>query len=750
MLGQTLAERYKLTRILGAGGFGQTYLAIDTHLRQMEDLGEGHSQDLGKDGHGKHQAIPVINQCVVKQLQPASQDSNFLSVARRLFETEAKTLRRLGSHPQIPQLLDFFEEDNEFYLVQEYIGGQSLEDEIKELGHFSDADVIALLEDVLPVLQFIHDNHVVHRDLKPDNLIRRQSDGKVVLIDFGAVKEIRTKLLTGEQTALTIGIGTQGYTPSEQLSGKPRYSSDLYALGMTAIHALTGKSPSELPEDFDSLDPRWQDYTEVGPGLAILLSKMTRHYIYQRYSSVKEVLHALSRLDELPAEAAAAPTYLETSIPEDRVVPAAGTLLRWKMGRRAKKLTVAIATVLTSAFVLGLRYVGAYVPSELAAHDWLVTQQADLGPDPRLLIVGVNDADMQSLGGMFSDETLADAIEKIQQHNPTVIGLEMLRSVAQGDGQARLNKRLQAPNVVATTRLGTFDSGEFVPPPPGVPLSQISFNDIAVDGDFRVRRSLLHSVSPSTVGPADISSATADISSAQLDITTGEIRLFSLAAELAIRYLGTQHNIKPVADDILQLGDVRFNPINSSFGAYKREDTNPYQIFTDYRSPDSVAPILSLEDILSNNFEPSIIKDRIVLIGYTNTNNGKTFSTPYSTGGNREQMPSVVIQAHTISQILSSVLDGESVPWTSPDWAEIVWIISLTGIGSTLMVLTQRAAILIGFGVSGLVVSCLVSVISFQVGGWVPMTAPMSAFFFSAAGARISKSYQRRYWEARQ
>ena len=113
-------------------------------------------------------------------------------------------------------------------------------------------------------------------------------------------------------------------------------------------------------------------------------------------------------------------------------------------------------------------------------------------------------------------------------------------------------------------------------------------------------------------------------------------------------------------------------------------------------------------------------------------------------------MPSVVIQAHAISQIISSVLDSEPVPWTAPDWAEVVWIISLTGIGSTLMVLSQRAVVLITFGVSGLVVSCLVSVISFQLGGWVPMTAPMSAFFLSAAGARISKSYQRRYWEARQ
>ena len=221
MLGQTLAGRYELTQILGAGGFGQTYLAVDTFGALS-----------GAPGGAAN--------CVVKQLKPASQDLNFLSVARRLFETEVKTLKRLGSHSQIPRLLDSFEEDNEFYLVQEFIDGCSLEDEIAQVGQFDEVGAIALLESVLPVLNFIHENHVIHRDLKPDNLIRRRDTSEIVLIDFGAVKEIRTRIITGEQTALTIGIGTQGYTPSEQLSGKPRYSSDIFALGMTVIQALTG------------------------------------------------------------------------------------------------------------------------------------------------------------------------------------------------------------------------------------------------------------------------------------------------------------------------------------------------------------------------------------------------------------------------------------------------------------------------------------------------------------------------------
>jgi len=786
MLGQTLAGRYKLTRILGAGGFGQTYLAIDTHQRQLngpeikgpeikgpeiKGLGIEGSESAGiPAGIEEPRSVQVINQCVVKQLQPASQDTNFLSVARRLFETEVKTLKRLGSHAQIPQLLDSFEEDNEFYLVQEYIDGQSLEDEIKELGHLDETSVISLLEDVLPILAFIHTHHVVHRDLKPDNLIRRRDNGKIVLIDFGAVKEIRTKLITGEQTALTIGIGTQGYTPSEQLSGKPRYSSDIYALGMTAIHALTGKSPTDLPEDFNSLDPRWQDYAEVSPGLSILLSKMTRHYIYQRYSSVEDVTSALSRLEELPVEAASASTYLETSIPEDRLVPAKPTILRWRMGKRAKRLTVAIATLLTSTFVLGVRHTGGFVYSELAAHDWLVSQQEDLGEDDRLVLIGVNSEDMRSRSGTLSDETLAIALENIQKHDPAVVGVEMLRSLPQGAGEKRLQQSLKSPNVIVTTQLdslsnqGLSNSG-FVPPPPGVPLSQISFNNIVIDSDFRVRRSHLVGYLPVASGQNPAARAVSDtatsdttipntaasssnISSAKAPIS--EVPIFSFAAEIATQYLAAQHDIEAKEGDILQLGNVSFKPISSTFGAYKEEDTERYQIFTDYRSPKNAVPILSLSDVLDNSFDLALLKNKVVLIGYTKEEDGNMFLTAYSTGGSREEMSRVVIHAQVISQILSSVLEGEPVPWSWPDWAEIGWIISLTGIGSILMVLTQRGPVLIAFGVGGLLTAYLVSMLSFQAGGWVPMTAPMSAFFLSAAGARISKSYQRRHWEAHQ
>ena len=738
MLGQTLAGRYRLTRILGAGGFGQTYLAVD--LQQS------------------HQP-----RCVVKQLQPASQDANFLTVARRLFETEVKTLQRLGSHAQIPELLGSFEEDNEFYLVQEFVDGQSLENEIKQAGKLSEAEVIALLEGVLPVLGFIHDHHVVHRDLKPDNLIRRRADGEIVLIDFGAVKEIRTRLMTNETTALTIGIGTHGYTPSEQLSGRPRYSSDIYALGMTAIQAITGRSPQNLPED-GSLDPCWQDCAQVSPGLAIVLSGMTRHYVCHRYQSVEDVQRDLTRLDQLPAEAARTHVPPTSLLQGHLATGSASAIRRWRMGKRAKCWTVAIATITTSAFILGLRHMGAFVSAELAVYDSRVSRRADSGPDHRLLIVAVTEANLRSLSlATPSDELVATAIEHLQQHQPASIGVDLPRDLPQPPGTEALYQSLQAPNVIAVTKLGDANGDNTVPPPAGIAFEQTSFSDVVVDSDFRVRRAPMLSFADevslreeggrlSSADPSLVSAAAAPVKQLIKQPVKQPVKqpIFSLGLELSVRYLEKYHNIVPAEGDRLQLGNAHFEMISPSFGGYQQADTADYQIFIRYRSAQNIAPQLSFVDVLDNSFDPNLVKDKIVLIGSVAGSSRDLFLTPFNTGGDRPQMPGVMIQAQVVSQVLSTVLDGETLPWAWSDWAEVAWIIMLTGIGSLLMVVTSRGPILIFFGVSGLAIVFLVGVICFQAGGWVPVVAPASAYFISAAGVRTSKSYQRRHWEAHQ
>lgn len=270
MLGQTLGGRYHIIRPLGGGSFGQTYLAEDRHL-------------------------PGTHLCVVKQLKPATTAPPVLQIARCLFEREAQVLYKLGNHPQIPRLFAHFEENQEFYLVQEFIDGRDLSHELTPGKRLSEAEAIALLQNILEILAFIHQHNVIHRDIKPSNLIRRQQDNKIVVIDFGAVKQISTQVMNsqGEMTK-TIAIGTPGYMPKEQLAGNPRFSSDIYAVGMIGIQALTGLRPNQLPESPNTSEIIWRDQVQVNYELAEIIDTMVRYDFRQRYQSVVEVLQAFN------------------------------------------------------------------------------------------------------------------------------------------------------------------------------------------------------------------------------------------------------------------------------------------------------------------------------------------------------------------------------------------------------------------------------------------------------------------------
>ncbi|MCC5639467.1 CHASE2 domain-containing serine/threonine-protein kinase [Nostoc sp. CHAB 5844] len=268
-----LGGRYHITRVLGSGGFGRTYLAQDTQR-------------------------PGNPTCVVKQLMPARRDTKFLEVARRLFNTEAEILEALGKHPQIPALLAYFEDQQEFYLVEEYIPGHTLNEEIAPVqGAKNESFVIEMLKGVLEVLAFVHEHKVIHRDIKPHNIIRSNQDNRLVLIDFGAVKLMHPP--TSEQTELaTVAIGTRGYAPPEQFAGHPRLSSDIYALGMMGIQAITGTLPQELQPDPDTGNIMWQHTVQVSAELSIILDKMVRYHFSDRYQSAAAVLQDLNQISD--------------------------------------------------------------------------------------------------------------------------------------------------------------------------------------------------------------------------------------------------------------------------------------------------------------------------------------------------------------------------------------------------------------------------------------------------------------------
>ncbi|HEY9671300.1 MAG TPA: serine/threonine-protein kinase [Waterburya sp.] len=283
-----LGGRYKVISQLGEGGFGHTFLAEDLHL-------------------------PGQPTCVVKQLKPQVSDAESLQTARRLFDTEAKVLYLLGSHDQIPRLLAHFEDNQEFYLAQELIEGQTLTEELVPGQPWPEVKVISLLQDILYALAFVHQQHVIHRDLKPANLMRRRRDSKIVLIDFGAVKQVSTQMASPKpgKTNMTISIGTQGYMPKEQLGGNPRFSSDVYAAGIIGIQALTGTHPRFLAEDPQTGEIIWRDRAnQVSPELAAILDKMVRYDFRARYITAADALEALRGLPAELLESVPAPQPL--------------------------------------------------------------------------------------------------------------------------------------------------------------------------------------------------------------------------------------------------------------------------------------------------------------------------------------------------------------------------------------------------------------------------------------------------------
>lgn len=264
-----LNNRYRVTKPLSSGGFSHTYLAQDT----------------------QRPSNPV---CVVKHLQPARNDPQFLEVARRLFKTEAEILELLGQNERIPQLFAYFEENQQFYLVQEFIEGHSLNDELTSGKRLSETEVVKMLKEVLQILVFVHSNQVIHRDIKPSNLMRRDRDKHIFLIDFGAVKQIQPQQT--EEESHTVAVGTTGYAPPEQFMGRPRLNSDIYALGMVGIQALTGIPANQLQQNQNTGEFIWHHLAESRGELATILDKMVSYNFQARYQSAGEVLQSLEKL----------------------------------------------------------------------------------------------------------------------------------------------------------------------------------------------------------------------------------------------------------------------------------------------------------------------------------------------------------------------------------------------------------------------------------------------------------------------
>ncbi|MDX2216124.1 MAG: serine/threonine-protein kinase [Oculatellaceae cyanobacterium bins.114] len=289
-----LLGRYVTQRLLGKGGFGAAFLARDRYT-------------------------PAMRQCVVKQFQPSGDLTPAqLQIAQTLFEREGAVLEELGnSHSQIPDLLAFFEldvpkssagkADRFFYLVQEFIDGQNLEEELAQKGQFSEVDVREVLTEILKVLQFVHGHGSIHRDIKPSNIMRRR-DGRLYLLDFGAVKQVTRASVAGEGGKASTGIYSMGFAPPEQMAGNVVYpATDLYALGVTCITLLSGKQPNELYDSYSN-GWNWSRYAQVSDRLEAVLERMLLATPSQRFQSADEVLEALQGGTSAPPGVPSHPT----------------------------------------------------------------------------------------------------------------------------------------------------------------------------------------------------------------------------------------------------------------------------------------------------------------------------------------------------------------------------------------------------------------------------------------------------------
>ncbi len=267
-----LKDRYRAVKPIGQGGFGKTFLATD------EDK-------------------PSKPYCVIKQFFPQIEGTDAIKKGAELFAREAMQLEELGEHEQIPTLFAYFAEDSRQYLIQEFIDGENLAGELAHSGAYDESYIISLLQDLLKVLEFVHSRNVIHRDIKPENIIRPQDNGQLVLVDFGAAKAVTAGTLGQVGTA----IGSVGYIAPEQAVGRATFASDIYSLGVTSIHLLTGVNPGELYDNYQGVW-QWRNYLqkEISNGLAQILDKMLIDNSQLRYQSAGEVRPDLEKLLNIP------------------------------------------------------------------------------------------------------------------------------------------------------------------------------------------------------------------------------------------------------------------------------------------------------------------------------------------------------------------------------------------------------------------------------------------------------------------
>ncbi|MGD1928287.1 MAG: CHASE2 domain-containing protein [Leptolyngbyaceae cyanobacterium] len=394
------------------------------------------------------------------------------------------------------------------------------------------------------------------------------------------------------------------------------------------------------------------------------------------------------------------------------LLPVARQSWQW-LQAHSKNMAVVVTTGLAVATsVMGVAQLGVLESLEQKTYDQMMRLRQEAMPlanDDRLLIVTVTEADLDALAEFpLSDGTVAQALDKLQQHEPVAIGLDIFRAIPKPPGRDELLRSLQAPNVVVITQLSNPAGAPGIPPPPDMDPAQVSFNDVVVDPDGKVRRALLiaEQVTP-----------------------TGNVTLFSFSLQLATRYLATQDmgpTASPHNPDYMQLGSTTLFPLTVGAGGYAVEDTAGYQIMLDYRDRLTPSREVTLLEVLNDEVDPAWVKDKIVLIGITAPSVKDLFYTPFTAGtqDDTHQMPGVVVHGQMVSQLLDLALGDRPLMGTSEPWQEWLWCLGWGLLGGTLawylrhpvMLTASQSSLFVGIAAGGYGL--------FLTQGWLPLVAP--------------------------
>ena len=388
-----------------------------------------------------------------------------------------------------------------------------------------------------------------------------------------------------------------------------------------------------------------------------------------------------------------------------------------------KRYTIAkvlLASLAVTAGVMGVRHLGMLQNWELQAFDQLVRQRPDEKPDPRILVVTINENDIKAQDPKFRRDSISDwalnrVLEKLEQLQPRAIGLDIYRDFP--TPRLDLASRFANSELVTVCKVRSPFSGDpGIAPPPESPALQQSFSDVLQDPDGGVRRHLL----AMDADPASPCTAT-----------------YAFSVGLALRYLAAQGILaEATKDGFLQIKNVTFKPLQSHTSGYQKIDSAGHQVLLNYRSPRSpqyIADQVSLMQVLRGQLNPNLVKDRVVLIGNTASSFGDLWTTPFSLNESSRQLPGVLLQAQMLSQILSAVLDQRPLLWVWPIWGEAIWIWIWSLIGGVL-VLRLRSPLILGltggFALGGLYALCFTLLLK---GGWVPLVPSALALVVTSA-----------------